>query len=492
MATLLRFTQNQVEAFFAASQDANPLHRDPAYAQRSQFGKPVMYGMAAVLYGLGQWSAGKPFRLSSLRADFRKPLFPDEPYDLQITTLREGHRVRIGKGPIDYALISFTTESWQPDVDTASSLQAAAPSVRLSAATEPQTQARSFRYDVPLGALGQVQSAFGIVPGSLPASQLAAILWASYHVGMEMPGRQALFAELRVEFSSEVNRAPQLNLELAAATFDDRFNRYTLSGRGTGIARFNLAAFNRPQPVDFPLSAIPAFAAEELSLQGKTVFVSGATRGFGASIARICALAGARVAIHYRRDAAAAQAIRDELLGAGKQCEIFNADLEDPRAMAEMGATISASLGHLDLIINSAAPPIRELQFLEQSNDDLLEFTRQNLKITLETARHLLPLLRTGGQFLHVSTQYLSSPVRGFSHYLTAKAAQEGLIGALAQEYRDTEFIVARLPRILTDQTNLPFSFKPASPPWKVALDLLRLVKAPGIDNFRLIDLSRS
>ncbi len=63
---------------------------------------------------------------------------------------------------------------------------------------------------------------------------------------------------------------------------------------------------------------------------------------------------------------------------------------------------IAVSFGGLDLIVNNAAPPIREFLFLEQGNGDILALCARNLAIILETARHLLPLLRTGGQFLQV------------------------------------------------------------------------------------------
>ncbi len=487
---LMIITPAHTRAFFAASRDANPLHHDAAYAQRSQYGKPIVYGMAAVLYSLGQWSAGKPFKLVSLRADFRKPLFTGDLYELQITTARNGHRIRIGKGPVDYALISFVAGPWQPDAVEPSNPPVPAFTPRAAAASEPQTLARTLRYGVLNNELHDLQQTFGIVPGNMPASQLAAIVWASYHVGMEMPGRQALFAEIRFEFSNEASGNSRLELDLDAAAYDDRFNRYTLTGRGTGISRLSIAAFKRPMPVDFPLSAMPALCSGEQPLKGKTVFISGATRGFGAAMSRTCSLAGAQVAINYRGDAAAALSLRDELINAGGQAGIFGANLENPQSVTDMSAKIASSLGALDLIINNAAPPIREIQFLEQSNAEVLEFVRQNLRITLETARQMIPLLRAGGQFVHISTQYLTKPVRGFSHYLTAKAAQEGLIRALAEEYRAIDFVVVRLPRILTDQTNLPFSFSPPSQPWVVARAILDKLGSPGVENFRLIDLS--
>lgn len=485
----MKLTSAQVDAFHRASQDANPLHLDAAYARRSQFGRPVVYGMAAVLYALAQWSDGRRFKLKSLRADFRKPLFVDEHYDFQVSRAGDGFRCRFGRGPVDYTLVSFVpcAESPVPPNAVASEL----PDIEFTpagiAASVPRVEKREACFSA--GDCGALQAAFGIGVGSLPGSQLAALLWASYLVGMEMPGRQAMFSELRMEFTTEPLDATHIRLQLAAAAFDERFNRYTLSGSGTGIERFNISAFMRPEPVDFPLSSMRGVSGEAGPLQGRTVFVSGAARGFGATFARLCALAGARVALNYRGDADTANALRDELRDAGHEAAVFACDLEDAVSVRRMGAEVAAAFGGLDLIVNNAAPAIRELQFAEQTDEELLGFVRQNMAITLHTSRYLLPLLREGGQFIHISTKYLATPARGFSHYLAAKSAQEGLIRALAEEYRGVDFVIARLPRILTDQTNLPFSFERPADPRDVAKKLIESAGERGDSNFRRLDL---
>ena len=491
----VKFTAAQVGAFFAASRDANPLHRDAAYSRRTQFGQPVLYGMAAVLYALGHWSGGRPFKLKSLKAEFRKPLFLGEHYQLIDSSSAGGRRMRFAKGTVDYAVISFTVEAWEPKPASHPAQHSAHFVARDAAADEPQMGARRACYSIPPDALRALQEAFGLGPQSMPAQQLAALLWASYHVGMEMPGRQALFSELKMEFVDAADTGHggdergAMDIALNAATFDERFNRYSVAGKGSGIERFSITAYKRPLPVDFTLQDVPGFEGLEPPLRSKNVFISGAARGFGAALARSCFLAGAKLALNYRGDALPATALRDEIRRAGGEAEIFEGRADDENSMRNLAQEVGASFGGLDLIVNNAAPPIRELQFLEQDNADIAGFCAQNLAITLETARHLLPLLREGGQFLQVSTRYLAAPVRGFAHYLAAKGAQEGLVRGLAQEFRKTEFIVARLPRILTDQTNVPFSFDPAANPGTIARELILALKSRGSDNFRLLEL---
>ncbi|MGO8829450.1 MAG: SDR family NAD(P)-dependent oxidoreductase [Steroidobacteraceae bacterium] len=94
--------------------------------------------------------------------------------------------------------------------------------------------------------------------------------------------------------------------------------------------------------------------------------------------------------------------MQDEIGLAGGDARNFEGDVYDEAAMRATARDIAVSFGGLDLIVNNAAPPIREFLFLEQGNGDILALCARNLAIILETARHLLPLLRTGGQFLQV------------------------------------------------------------------------------------------
>lgn len=485
----MKFHALHIAAFRAASHDLNPLHLDAGYARRTQFGKPVVYGMAAVLYGLGVWAHGRSFRLQQLRSLFRKPLYEGEEYALQIEEQDGEVSLKFRKGTVDYAVVTFTHEWLEKPVTELSQLYHPFQPQTIAAA-EPATGASHVHYRMNIAAWPQLQDHFHIAPNSMPLHQLATLLWASYHVGMVMPGRQALFSELQVAFMDGDWDSAGIEVELAETDMDERFHRYVVEGKGSGIAQVRIAAFKRPLPVDFSLGHMPRFADEALPLQGKVVFISGATRGFGAAMARMCALAGASLALNYRSDVEVAQALCKELQDTGTVAEAFPADMGDPDAVTAMTAAVTSRFGCLDWIVNNAAPPIRDLQFEEQDNAHFQKFVQQNLAITLETARHLLPLLSTGGQFLHVSTKYLVEPVRGFAHYLAAKASQEALVQALSLEFRDIRFTVARLPRILTDQTNLAFDFDPPLHPGAVARDaILAAANSAEMGNFKVVNL---
>jgi 3-oxoacyl-[acyl-carrier protein] reductase len=86
--------------------------------------------------------------------------------------------------------------------------------------------------------------------------------------------------------------------------------------------------------------------------QGKTVLITGASRGIGAAIAHAFATANARVAVHYHRQQEAANRVYATLLGSGHL--ITQADLTNPQAIEQMVAEVLKKFGQIDVLVNNA------------------------------------------------------------------------------------------------------------------------------------------
>lgn len=489
----IRFRTEHISAFADLSHDRNPLHCDNAYVRTSQFGKPILHGVGAVLFGLGYWAHGRAFRLSRLVARFKRPLFLDVEYDLSV--VEDGHEVvlRYRKGDAVQVEIEFSwepAELWPGGLDPARGpfepLRRAG-GISLNETGTIQMLAQE-QYEPRPSAWALFATLFGLDATQLPACQTSALLWSSYFVGMKCPGRQALFFDLDLTFN-ETTCGPSITVNELEVTFDPRFSLVLISGRANGVPTFRLRAFRRPDRVRYETSAIESEIGRSDRYRGMVVLVSGSGKGFGSVLATAFALHGAAVVVNGRTQADIDDVIRDIVRIGGSALAAFG-DVSQETACRRIAGSAATHFGRIDVLVNNASPIIDPRGFLEQSTGELVGFVGDALRACEQLTRVMIPLMPAGGLVLNVSTAYLKRPRAQYPHYLAAKAAIEGLTRALAAEFPALRFVIVRPPRMLTDQTNLAFDRESRASPLTITRKLLdQLADLPYGTNFNELDL---
>jgi len=93
---------------------------------------------------------------------------------------------------------------------------------------------------------------------------------------------------------------------------------------------------------------------------GKTVFITGASRGIGRAIALRLGAEGARVGIGYRSQAEAAREAAQAVREAGGAAEVFAGDVREEASVRAMVAAAAQAFGTLDVWVNNAGIEIEE------------------------------------------------------------------------------------------------------------------------------------
>lgn len=145
-----------------------------------------------------------------------------------------------------------------------------------------------------------------------------------------------------------------------------------------------------------------------MNFADKTVLVTGASRGIGRVIAQQFAERGARVAVHYNHNQAAAEETRDTLLGGPHL--IVQADLKDSPAVDQMVKLVAHSLGRIDILVNNAGifekHPLATVSF-DEWQESWRRIIDTNLtgaaNVTYCVARHMIE--RGGGRIVNVSSR---------------------------------------------------------------------------------------
>lgn len=115
MVTTRRVTQEQINAYAAASGDHNPLHVDPDFAARTPLGGTVAHGMLVLawLSALLTERFGAAWtRHGSLRIRFRAPARPGDVLDISATV----HKIADDDQTIQLVLL-VSNQQQEPVVD---------------------------------------------------------------------------------------------------------------------------------------------------------------------------------------------------------------------------------------------------------------------------------------------------------------------------------------------------------------------------------------
>ena len=163
---------------------------------------------------------------------------------------------------------------------------------------------------------------------------------------------------------------------------------------------------------------------------GKSVLVTGGSRGIGRGIAlRFAELGAAKVAISYLRNDKAAEETAAEIRERGAEAQLLRGNVGDPAK----AAGFVEEVGPLDVLVSNAATGvIRPALELDEKHWDWT--MNANARAFLTLARHAAPQMPAGSSMVAISS--LGSQ-RVLSNYVlvgTSKAALEALVRYLAVE----------------------------------------------------------
>jgi len=171
-----------------------------------------------------------------------------------------------------------------------------------------------------------------------------------------------------------------------------------------------------------------------IDLAPRTALITGGSRGIGRAVADLLAAAGARVAINYRKDEAAANGSVREIRAAGGEAMAIAGDVSQPDQARQLVRDVVSAWERLDILVNNAG--IWEEDVAGRGDLEVWDRTYAvNLRGAYLVTDAAVPhLMRHGGSIVFVSSTAGQRGEARHSAYASSKGALISYTKSLAEE----------------------------------------------------------
>ena len=463
MTLSFRFTEEDLALFADASGDKNPLHLSAAYASRTAYGERVVFGALGACACLGSLQIPEGMRITRITADFHRPMFLGVEYGIDAKAEDRSASIQLLDGTVPLVTVTVTyTPGLEAHLQTPQAYFEHSTAVERNLDDLKTGFAVSGEYCPDPSAFKAFLEKWRLTGVPFVAG---ALLWSSYLIGMELPGRDALFFRLALDFDAQQGAPDRFHYNVSISRVQVQIAQLRLAVKLNG-ASGSLIAFVRPRIEAAP----PPRGAGSSALSGKVALVLGASRGLGAALVNTLAHEGAKVIAVARSESSLANSQIESEIG----------DAADPKWLAELRQRIAKEYGRLDFLICNAAPPIPSLRLEQNAQTRIESYLAKATRLVLAPFCAFLDLLdATGGCSVVVSSVAVEKPVRDWPHYVAGKGAVEGLARVAALQYPRTSTLIIRPERLLTEMTNTPMGRQSARSPEEAAEQIVRRLFAP-------------
>jgi len=267
--------------------------------------------------------------------------------------------------------------------------------------------------------------------------------YTSTIVGMYLPGENATILDHSAKYLKPVKINDKLTVTGEVASKETVLGKISLkititNQKNEPVVEGSVGVIVNPPPKEGITMKDLKKKAMKLDFKGKTVLITGASRGIGAATAKLFAFHDANVIVNYNIGKKDAEAVVKDITSSKGKAIALKADITDSSEVDKMIASGIKEFGKIDILVNNAMSNAIPVEFDKLEWDDMQKDIDVAVKGSFNCTKAVLPIMEKSGygKVVNITTIYANSaPPAGFTKYVTAKSALLGFTRALAMEY---------------------------------------------------------
>lgn len=172
-----------------------------------------------------------------------------------------------------------------------------------------------------------------------------------------------------------------------------------------------------------------------MQLDGKVALVTGASRGIGRAVAIALAKNGAKIAVNYAGNQAAAEEVKQIIEQNGGEAILVQADVSNAESVDAMVAQVMDAFGRIDILVNNAGIT-RDTLLMRMKEADWNAVIQTNLTGVFYVTKAVSKIMmkQRSGKIVNMSSVVGLMGNAGQANYAAAKAGVIGFTKSMAKE----------------------------------------------------------
>lgn len=179
----------------------------------------------------------------------------------------------------------------------------------------------------------------------------------------------------------------------------------------------------------------------------KLAIITGGSRGLGKSMALNLAQKGRDIIITYHSKKAEAEDVVKQIEAAGRKAKALQLDVRQSTSFIDFARSLERVLtvkfgrSDFDYLINNAGTGVFGT-FMDTNEEDFTRMFDEHVRAPYFLSQKLMPLMKDGGRVVNISSGLTRVSYPGFSAYIIAKTAVEGVTLCMAKELASRQITV--------------------------------------------------
>jgi NADP-dependent 3-hydroxy acid dehydrogenase YdfG len=459
-----KFDDEDQRWFASVSGDVNPIHVDAEWAAAHFPGALVVHGQHVLLWALDELARARPdAQLASIQATYVKPVVVGDRVEMSLSQDHKLVQIKV-HGEIAVAVrVEFGGSATQAEprfqggvVPTAARARRVTELASLSGTVTLPPMARS------------LTTRFAALTQALGGDRVIGLAAISTLVGMDCPGLHSMLSKIVVRTDAEADGD---GLAVQVRKFHEPMSLVEIDVKGLGISG-TVSAFTAREPAPAPPDEALRAMVSPTEFRGQRPLVVGATSGLGYATARLLAAGGADPILTWHASPP------DEIVRAVRALGARGTAVQLNAASPSQGlAEIEASGWDGAQLYYFATPRIFRRRIEPYQKRDFRDFVSVFVDGFYEIVRHFAS--RRPLTVFYPSSIAVEDSTADLLEYALAKTMGEQLCAQMEKKMPPLKFVVARLPRTATRQTDTFLKVKSETSE-AIMLPLIRTMQSHG------------